>query len=343
MSDAKVSGLGEPVKPVTVKGEMDVNDLAVALRRMDPDPASPPEPEPETAKSEKSEEAAAEAAAETPEAEVAEEKEDVLSQVESKKSEASEPASEPAEFEYPKFQKRVDALTAQKKEAQAKIAELEREMETMRSGRTEDSPELTPTAAVASDDPFGKVASWDDLKRTEASIENVLEWCNANPHGAVVKQADGTERDYTEDDIRFNKNRLEKALRKQMPERVEYLRARQHFDQQAADTYSWWKDKSSAEYQHAASLLRVFPELSKFPDYKLMVGDFLVGFKGRTGNKKAAAQAVVKKAPAQPVAPTSQPVPVEGTKARSDAARTRYYKGGGNVEDLAKLISSQDW
>ena len=341
MSKAKESGPGEPAKPVAVKGDMDVNDLAVAMRRMDPDTSeTPPEPEPE-AVPEKSEEVVAEVAEEIPAATDTEVNEDVLSQdVESKKDEASEPASDPAEFEYPKFQKRVDALTAQKKEAQAKIAEMEKEMETLRATHAEETPDPAPVIAADTDDMFAKANNWDELKRTEASVENMLEWCNANPHGAVVKNSDGTEKDYSEDDIRYNKSRFEKALRKQLPARLDYLKARQHFDQQAVETYAWWKDKSSSDYQHAAGLLRVFPELSKFPDYKLLLGDFMVGFKGRTGNKKAAVQAVVKKAPAQPVAPTSQPAPVEGTKARSDAAKNRYYSGGGKVEDLAKLISS---
>lgn len=324
MSTASESGLGQPEKkPVVDKGDMDTNDLAAAILRMD--------------ESSGTQEAKAEGDAEAPEetvvdeaAEAVEETTEVPSQGETEEA-ASEPAPVDAELEYPKFKKRVDTLTAQKKEAQEKIAELEGQLNELRNAPRAEAEPVAPASA----NPFQHVTSAVELQREEASAENVIEWCDANDDGAVVKQADGTEREYTSKEVRDVRRSAEKAIRKYIPSQHEYIKAREHYDQQAVAIYPWWKDKSTAEYQHASNIMRVFPEVGRFPDYKLSIGDFVAGFKARSAQAKTAV--VLKKAPAQPTA-TSRPAPVEPTKARSDAALNRFNRTG-KVEDLAKLLS----
>lgn len=331
MSISKVPGLGIPaVKSVVDKGEMDVNDLATALRKLDDDSQPSPEPKPEVEIPEVTEKLESDDAAVA----VEEGSEDALSKIE-KTDDASEPTSDPAELEYPKFKKRVDTLTAQKKEAQARIAELEQQLEQANQVQPKEAEAAAPATAA---NPFLNITNYSDLRREEASTEGVIEWCDANEDGAVVKQADGSERDYTAKEIRDVRRNAEKALRKHIPAQHEYLRQREHFDQQAVESYNWWKDKTTAEYQQAAQVLRAFPELAKFPDYKLTVGDFVEGFKSRTA-KGVKAPAAVKKAPAQPSTQSATPAAVPPSKVSSDAARSRFNTTG-DVSDLEKVISA---
>ncbi len=338
MSNAKDAGLGSSLKTDGGQG-FNVIDLAAAIRRMEDESEkkTPPEPEPEPTTE------SAEATEKTPDdaaADAAEEKgkDDVLSQDEPE-AETSEPTAEPSdrgELEYPKFKKRVDQLTAQKKEAQAKIAELESKLVELQS---KPEPATTPAPASTPSNPFQHVQSYAALKAEEANAEQVIEWCDANEDGAVLKQNDG-EREYTSQEVRAIRRNAEKALRKDLPAHSEYLRAREHFDHQAVEAYAWWKDKAAGEYQAAAQLLRVFPEMAKFPDYKISVGDFIEGRRARMAKaSKPTPAAAPRKAPAQPTAPAAQPAPVEPSAARSDAARKRFAQSG-NVDDLAKLIAA---
>ena len=337
---AKVAGLGTSLKTDGNTGDLELVDLAAAIRRMEEAPAeAPPEPEPEP-----QEEAVEATENKTPddaaaEAEV-EEGKDVLSQDESK-TEASEPTAEadPAELEYPKFKKRVDKLTAEKHEAQAQIEALKARLEELQSQPK--SEERAPSPSPASTNPFHHVQDYGAIKSEELNAEQVIEWCYQNEDGAVVKQANGAEREYDAKEVREIQRNAEKALRKHLPEQLEYLRARQHFDQEAVQSYGWWKDKAAIEYQQATQLLRAFPEMSRFPDYKINVGDFIEGRKVRMSKgKTSVATATPKKAPGQPIAPASQPAPVAPSAARSDAARKRFVQSG-DVADLAKLLAAE--
>ncbi len=344
MSDAKAKepGLGNPLKTDVKKGGMDVQDLAAVIRRMgeqESKPAPEPEPEPTTsaeATDETPADATAVAAAETG-------KDTALSQsTEPKAEEASEPApDDPAALEYPQFQKRVNKLTAQKKEAQAKIAELEAQLVEAKARAEQPAPEPTPAAPPTAENPFLHITNWADLKREEANAESVIEWCDANADGVVVREGD-SDREYSGKEVRDIRRAAERAVRKHLPAQQEYLRQREHFDQRAADEYRWWADKSTAEYQQAANVLRVFPEIARFPDYKLTLGDFVTGYKARAAKAaqpKTRTAETARKAPPHLAAPAAQPAAPDPSRARSDAARTRFSKTG-NVDDLAKLIAS---
>ncbi len=346
---SKDTGRGHPAKTDGQTGEMDVLGLAAVIRRMgeqESKPAPEPEPEPTKESAAATEEPPADAAA-VADAETG--TETALSQSnEPKAEEASEPApeeSDPSELEYPKFQKRVNQLTAQKKEAQAKIAELEAQLvEAQARAKAQaegPAPAPEPAAPPTAENPFLHITTWAALKREEANAESVIEWCDANEDGAVVREGD-SEREYSGKEVRDIRRAADRALRKHIPAQQEYLRQREHFDQRAADEYRWWTDKSSPEYQQAANVLRVFPEIARFPDFKLTLGDFVVGHKVRTAKgaqAKASPVETPRKAPPQPAAPAAQPVPPDPSRARSDASRSRFNKTG-SVDDLAKLIAS---
>ena len=291
---------------------------------------------------------------ETPaEAEAEEGKEDVLSHNEEEAEAEDEPAADEhateadtgsdeaddAEDEPPRgVQKRIDKLTKRAKEAEEKLA-----AETAKRIEAESAePETVVTAPVTPANPFANLVKLEDVQKEEHNAEQVLDWCEDNPDGAVVNTSNG-EVEYSAEEVREMRKQASKAIRKWLPQRTQWVREYQQNEEYAGKAYKWWNNKASAEYQSAASILREFPEIQKFPDYKIIVGDTLVGMTMRLGAEHQAHQpkkaVAPKKAPKQPAAPTAEPAPVDESTARSSSARKRFSETG-EVDDLAQLIAA---
>ena len=170
----------------------------------------------------------------------------------------------------------------------------------------------------------------------------MLDWCDDNPDGAIVQTAEG-EVEYSAEEVRDIRKRASKAIRKWLPQRQQWIKEYQQNDQYALKTYQWWNDKASAEYQYASNILRAFPEVQQFPDYKVILGDQITGAIMRKSLEQQAAKpkkaTQPKKAPAQPAAPTAEPAPVNESAARSSSARQRFTDSG-SVEDLANVLAA---
>jgi len=292
---------------------------------------------------------------ETPaEAEAEEGKEDVLSHNEEEASAEDEPAAdedateanagedeaeaEDAEEETPRgVQKRIDKLTKKWKGAEETIADLKAKLESKDS-----EPEAVATAPVTPDNPFAHVTKLEDVQREEHNAEQVIDWCDDNMDGAVVNTSDG-EVEYSAEEVRGIRKKASKALRKHLPQRQQWIQENQANEEYANKTYKWWEDKTTAEYQAANNIIREFPEVQRFPDYKVIVGDTLMGMQMRLAAEQQAKQpkktAAPKKAPKQPAAPTAEPAPVDESTARSSSARKRFSETG-EVDDLAQLIAA---
>tara|TARA_R100000655_G_scaffold109163_1_gene162935 strand:+ start:1242 stop:2261 length:1020 start_codon:yes stop_codon:yes gene_type:complete len=290
------------------------------------------------------------------EAEVEEGKEDVLSQPEEVSAE-DEPAADDsatdaeveeagedeaeasdAEEETPRgVQKRIDKLTKRAKEAEEAAADLKAKLDSRDS-----EPDTVVTAPVTPENPLAHITKLEDAEKEEHNAEQVLDWCDDNPDGAIVQTSDG-EVEYSAEEVRDIRKRASKAIRKWIPQRTQWIKENQQNEEYALKSYKWWNDKASAEYQAANNILREFPEIQRFPDYKVIVGDTLMGMHMRLSAeqksktpKKATAP---KKAPKQPTVPTSEPAPMDESAARSSSARQRF-EGSGDREDLANLIAA---
>ena len=237
------------------------------------------------------------------------------------------------------FQKRIDKLTKRAKGAEEKIVSLEADL----VAKEAEPQEAIPAAPATPRNPFTKATSLADVQREELNAELVIDWADENPDGALVQTSDG-EMEYSAEEVRDMRRRASKAIRKWLPERKQWVAENKQHDDYANETFKWWTDKATSEYQAAMNVIREFPEIQKFPDYKIIVGDLLMGMQMRLAGEQTAKQpkaAKPKKAPKQPGAPTAEPAPVEESTARSAAARQSFGESG-NVEDLAKVLAAGD-
>ena len=350
MADKKQAGKTD--KPETV--EIDVTDeasLAEALAAMElevpQEVETPKESTAEAAEDDDTEEVLSQTNEETEaEAEPAADESATDAEDEAAEDEDADDAEDAPDDSNTGYQKRIDKLTKRAKGAEEResskderIAKLESEL----AAKEAEPSAQVPAAPATPTHPFTNATKMDDILREEHNAEQVLDWADSNPDGALVQTSDG-ELEYSAEEVRDIRKRASKALRKWLPERKQWIRENHAQDEYAHATYKWWTDKSTAEYQAAMNVIREFPEIQRFPDYKVIVGDTLVGMHMRlSAHKDAKAPKAVKpkKAPKQPGKPTAEPAPVEESTARSAAARQAFDESG-NVEDLARVLAAGD-
>jgi len=248
--------------------------------------------------------------------------------------ETEETKSEEEEIErgLPKgVKKRIDKLSAKRREAEAEVERLRQEVERLSQEATK--PAQTPTA----DNPYANLSTLEDVSREAEQAKQIRRWCELNPDGAVVTNKDGSESEYSAEEVRNIKIKALDALEEHLPARAKYLQNFMQMEQVAAKEYPWWKDKSAKERQIAESFIKHFPEIQKFHDYKMVVGDYIRGVNAREAKAKSSGSPV--KAPSQP-RPSSAPARVPAKDAQSQAAKKRFTVSQ-NRDDLSSIIANR--
>lgn len=316
--------------------------LKATLADEQPEQATPTEPAAEAkAEEEKKEEINTEETAAN-EAEATEENNDLSQEPEENADNGD--SEEPAE-DLPKgVKKRISKLSQQKRELEARIKELEEKV----NRPAPEAPRSETPATPLPSNPYLHLETQAAVDKEIAQARRVRRWCEENPDGATVSDpTTGKETEYTAAEIRSIKLNAIDALEEHLPKQLEYVRARTQIDPLAEQAYPWYKDRTSKEFQSAQQMLQIFPELRKFPDYKMVIGDYITGSKARetayqaqkSGQAAKAAQAV-RKAPVQPTKPASAPAPVKEDVARAKQADSIMRKRP-TEESLKKVILSQ--
>lgn len=335
-----VATVPQPKPALTSKSNLTVDDLARRFAALDSEaeeveaaPAKAEEVEAEVKADDATEVAEevvteTEIAGETPTEEATEE-------------EATEGEEEVAEdavaLEYPKFKARVDKLTAQKKELETKLAEAE-----AKAAKTPVS-EVVATAPTA-DNPFSNLVTLESVTQELQQAESVIQWAVENSDGVVVKGKDGKETEYTAEEVAKIRYRAEKAVRSDLPKQWQYVQESQHFSTIAETEYPWFKDKTSSDYAEAQAALKAFPELLRFPEHRVVLGDLIAGRRLREAKAKAAKAGAVKVAPK--VAPKIVAKPATAPRkatAPADAkaeAKKKLLSSGGSQKALENYFNT---
>lgn len=232
-------------------------------------------------------------------------------------------------------QKRIDKLVAQKKEAEAKLNALAEKL-----AETESQAANSPQEIVVSDkglNPYFKLQSDTDVHAEIRNARQVRRWAEENPDGAVVTGKNGEEIEYSAEDIRKIKLNAVDALEEHLPAQMQYIQTRKQFDAEAEKTYPFWKQRSSSEYQYANALIREFPEIQKFPDFKLSIGDMIEGKRIRESKMKPAT--AIKKAPSNPKQTAS--APVQTSKSMKARSTEEAFRKNPNQDSLKALLAER--
>ena len=314
---------------------LDTDGLASQLERMFD---TPDEPAAESAGNEESPPIEDE-----PSGESEGEAESDLSQVEEEPSaeveQADEVVEEPKELPHKGLLKRIDKLTARRKEAEGRVDGLEEEIKDLRT-ELDNKDDLSDLPRVAKDNPYSHLKSMSAVTKEIEQAEEIMEWAEDNADGTEVTNSQGEEVSYSREDVTQIKRNARKALRTHLPEQENYLREETDVNQKVEQIFPYWKDRSSVGYQEAMEIIKNRPSLKTYPTWKADVTMFQLGlqaYKEMTTDKQPRPKA--KAAPKQPSAPSQAPVVDKPQQARSNSAR-KAFKTDGDTDALAKVLET---
>jgi len=263
---------------------------------------------------------------------------EVLSQSEEESTVTSEDEQEPeSAMETPEqnedddrglpkgVKKRIDKLIAKRREAEEQAAKLKEEVERLSAEATK-----PPQTRRPNDNPFSNIEKPETIRAEIEKAKQVRRWCEMNPEGGVIKDSNGNEQEYSAEEVRAIKVRALDALEEHIPAQIQYIENLNRVEQIVSKEYAWWKDRSSAERQIAESFLQHFPEIKRFPDYKMVLGDYIRGVKARESASKKA----------QPQRPPSQPKSV-ATPSQGVARKPTRLTDISDNDALANIIASR--
>jgi hypothetical protein len=219
---------------------------------------------------------------EDPNEDDAEEKDEEKSDPDSEEKEDDEESED--EDETPgqeKVQKRIDKLTAKRKEAEEKAAALSTDYEQAKTRLAEleaqvnesARPVLQPTA----ENPLADVDTDDALDAKIKSAQEVRRWALRNTDGATVKRPDGTEVYVDSDEVKNYLIKADDVLTVHAPARKQWLAQRAPAVEAAKNVFPDIFKKGSPMNQAFQATVKQAPELLKLPQAEYWVGLALYG------------------------------------------------------------------
>ena len=246
--------------------------------------------------------------------------------------------------------KRFGRLTAQKREAEAKIRDLE--------DKATSSPEPRPVASEA--DPMSEVWTTDTLQKKENDLQAIEDWAEDalslevqydDEGGEYLVEADGKK--YTQQDLQGIRSNARKMLRKggALDNRSKFLAQRQHFDGEALQYFPWMSDEQSTEfgeYQQFVNNPKYAKLLDGIEEANVFAGLVVEGnlrVRERASAKNGASGQAKEKPMPSALADAAAPKRVstsDGSRIRKDINQAQSsFEKTGSIQHLARLRELQ--
>lgn len=263
--------------------------------------------------------------------------------------EAEEKSDDDAEEEAPaptqdKLLKRIDKITAKRREAEERAEQLETEISDLRA-KFDAAPPITlaPTPA----DPLADVESPEALEERISIAKKVRKWALENLEGGTVTNAQGEEVYHEPSQVRQYLANADEMLTEHAPKRREWLTQRQAVLPEARTAYPALFKAGSPEQAMYRETLKAYPALKNMPNLEMVIGDAIEGQKLRFARQQAAQKAAsapkssaapVKSAPSTPSPAKGQKVPAKDINNRASAKS--LYERGHNLksDDIAAFL-----
>ncbi len=177
-------------------------------------------------------------------------------------------------------QKRINSVTAKRKEAEAKATALEAENATLKEQQGAQSTTNTPITVAVSDpsDETQAALSESDLNKLTSDSESALNLIERS-RGAILRAMAKDEptvkigeESYQVDEVLALEQKARRHLEKLIPQRRQFLKAKEQADTQAKGMYPALFDKKTSEYQQFEAFVRQFPAVSQVPSARLLYG-----------------------------------------------------------------------
>jgi hypothetical protein len=246
-----------------------------------------------------------------------------------------------------KLLKRIDKLTAKRREAEEALEKTREEADKL---RTELATASKVVVAPTPEDPLSDVETMEDLDARIAAAKRVRTWAMTHRDGATVKGADGNEEYVDSAEMARHLAAADAIVTDHAPARKEWLSQRETSRAEAQAAYPAFFTQGSSESKALREILKQYPALGKYPNVELIIGDALVGQQARMARQEAQAKAKSASAPATSSrkAPTPAPEPPKVTgkskipakTARDAASLKKVLEGSGDRDSVASLMES---
>jgi hypothetical protein len=234
-------------------------------------------------------------------------------------------------------QKRIDKLTAKRKQAEEEVANLRKEVDALKQAMTESrqSGEEAEPSVKDANNPFSSLKTKDAVDKEIEQARWLRYKCMENPEGFSMGETY-----FGPEDVKRMMVNSTKAIEEQLPKQIARIEAEERIRPIAEANYPWWKNPSTKEHQLAQQVIKNFPAFKNHPDYMLFVGDYVRGFMARESTAAAQKAKPMTKAPVQPIRPTVAPKKSNPNEVKNVEAERRFAKST-NAEDLAKVLLSK--
>jgi len=259
----------------------------------------------------------------------------------------AEPEEEKEEEKNPvpeKLLKRIDKLTAKRREAEERAETLESEVSELRAKLDATVPiQITPTAS----DPLADVETPEQLEDRVATAKKIRAWAIKNLEGGTVQNAAGEDVYYEPSQVREYLATADELLTEHAPKRKEWISQRSAVMQEAKAVYPALFKAGTPEHESLVATLKAHPYLKGLPQLEMIVGDAIEGQKLRfaraeAAQKKAAASKTESKSP---VKASNPPSPAKGARvpaqdiANREGARNLLTRGSAlKTDDIAAFL-----
>ena len=244
--------------------------------------------------------------------------------------------------------KRFGRLTAQKREAEAKIRDLESKAIDGESG------------SVGEEDPMSEVWTAETLQKKEADLQAIEDWAEDalqleaqydDGGEEYLIEADGKR--YTKQDLLGIRSNARKMLRKggALDKRQDFLAERQHFDGEALQYFPWMSDENSSEfveYQQFVQNPKYVKLLDTIPEANVFAGLVVEG-NLRVRERISAKNGANGQPKEKPVTPALASAAAPKRQSTSDGSRIqkeinqaqKTFEQTGSIQSLARLRELQ--
>lgn len=238
-----------------------------------------------------------------------------------------------------KLLKRIDKLTAKRREAEERAETLEAEVGTLRA-----QLEATATVKLAPtpSDPLADVETPEQLEERIATARKIRTWALKNLEGGTVQNAAGEDVYYEPAQVREYLANADEVLTEHAPKRQQWLAQRGAVLHEARTYYPGLFKPGTQEHETLRATVTAHPYLRQLPQLEMIVGDAIEGMKLRfaraaAAQKKAAAPKTESKSPVKASAP---PSPAKGARVPAQDINTR--EGAKNLLSRGATLKSDD-
>lgn len=202
---------------------------------------------------------------------------------------AADPSDTPVPDEWPESAKaRVAEETRKRKErttamqtATSRAEMAERQAQQLQA-QLQDLATRPPTMPTPQD-PLVNVRNGQQLGVAMRDNEQLLEFATLNPDGLanvlVGREANGQEirKDYTADEMARIRLHADRMLRAAIPAKAEYLRQQAEVEAQVRTVHPKLFEANTQEEREASWMVQQLPEITRYPDWQMWIGDAMVG------------------------------------------------------------------